>query len=131
VPLVEQELLTLPKHLSSPPVFSDVCVTRSLVLYVYLVDRFLYFCFGHCVVCSSSIYGLWLPLWYLQTLLLTGNIWLWCNIYSRKTAARLDSYDPFCQVTPTYRQVLPLKIMSGFIPSLVFQYHYLTKAWCN
>jgi len=27
------------------------------------------FSFGHCVVCSSSIYGLWLPLWYLQTLL--------------------------------------------------------------
>jgi hypothetical protein len=22
--------------------------------------------FGHCVVCSSSIYGLWLPLWYLR-----------------------------------------------------------------
>ena len=26
------------------------------------------FSFGHCVVCSS-IYGFWLPLWYLQTLL--------------------------------------------------------------
>ena len=25
--------------------------------------------FGHCVVCSSSIYGFWFPLWYLQTLL--------------------------------------------------------------
>ena len=24
--------------------------------------------FGHCVVCPSSIYGFWLPLWYLQTL---------------------------------------------------------------
>jgi hypothetical protein len=31
VPLVEQELLTLPKHLSSLPVFSGVRVTRSLV----------------------------------------------------------------------------------------------------
>jgi hypothetical protein len=29
------------------------------------------FSFGHCVVCSSSKYGFWLPLWYLQTLLLT------------------------------------------------------------
>jgi hypothetical protein len=27
------------------------------------------FSFGHCVVCSSSIFGFWLPLWYLQTLL--------------------------------------------------------------
>ena len=25
--------------------------------------------FGHCVVSPSSIYGFWLPLWYLQTLL--------------------------------------------------------------
>ena len=30
-PLVEQELLNLPEHLSSPPVFSGVRVTRSLV----------------------------------------------------------------------------------------------------
>jgi hypothetical protein len=56
------------------PVFSGVHVTRSLVLYVCFVDRCLSFCtfsFGHCVVCSSSIYELWLPLWYLQTLLHT------------------------------------------------------------
>ena len=45
VPLVEQELLTLPEHLSSTPVFSGVRVTRSLVLYVCFVDRFLYFFF--------------------------------------------------------------------------------------
>ena len=72
VPLVEQELLTLPGHLSSPPVFSGIRVTRSLVLYVCFVVRCLSFCtfsFGHCVVCSSSIYAFWLPLWYLQTLL--------------------------------------------------------------
>jgi hypothetical protein len=41
--LVEQELLTLPEHLSSPPVFSGVRVTRSLVLYVCFVDRCLFF----------------------------------------------------------------------------------------
>ena len=72
VPLVEQELLTLPEHLSSPPVFNGVRVTRSLVLYVCFVDHHLSFCpftFGHCVVCPSLIYGFWLPLWYLQTLL--------------------------------------------------------------
>jgi hypothetical protein len=59
VPL-EQELLTLPEHLSSPTVFSGVPVTRSLVLYVCFVDRCLSFCtfsFGHCVVCFFSIYG--------------------------------------------------------------------------
>ena len=35
VSLVEQELLTLPQHLSSPPNFGRVRVTRSLVLYVW------------------------------------------------------------------------------------------------
>jgi hypothetical protein len=35
VPLVDQELLTLPEHLISPPAFSAVRVTRSLVLRVW------------------------------------------------------------------------------------------------
>ena len=72
VSLMEQELLTLPEHFISPPVFSGVPVTRSLVLCVCFVDRCLSFCsfsFGHCVVCSSSIYGFWLSLLYLKTLL--------------------------------------------------------------
>jgi len=38
----------------------------SLVCYL----SFCPFSFGHCVVWSSSIYGFWLPLWYLQTLLI-------------------------------------------------------------
>ena len=58
--------------------FRSTCVHRRflvgfvLVLYVCFVDRCLSFCtlsFGHCVVCSSSIYRFWLPIWYLQTLL--------------------------------------------------------------
>ena len=70
------------------PVFSGVRVTRSLVLYVCFVDHCLSLCtfsFGHCVVCSSSIYGFWFPLWYLQTLpgCLTVSILTiyerWCN----------------------------------------------------
>jgi hypothetical protein len=68
VPLVEQELLTFLEHLSG------VLLSRSLALCVCFVDRCLSVCsfsFGHCVVCSSSIYGSWLPLWYLQTLLWT------------------------------------------------------------
>ena len=58
VPLVEQELSVLSEHMSSSPVCSGVCVTRSLVLCVCFVDRCLSFCpfsFDHCVVCSSSI----------------------------------------------------------------------------
>jgi len=43
VSLVERELLTLPEQLSSPPVYSGVRVTRSLVLYVCFVGRCLSF----------------------------------------------------------------------------------------
>ena len=45
-------------------VFSGVRVTRSIVLCVCFVERCLSFfpvSFGHCVVCSYSIYGFWLP----------------------------------------------------------------------
>ena len=73
MPIVEQELLTLPKHLSSTPIFSCVHVTRSSVLCVCFVDRCLSFGtfpFGYCVFCCSSNYGFWLPFWYLQALLM-------------------------------------------------------------
>ena len=54
------------------PVFSGVLVTRSLVFYVLFLRLFfvLFVLFlSHCIVCPS-IYGFWLPLWYLQTLLI-------------------------------------------------------------
>ena len=56
-----------------PPVYSGVRVIWSLVLYACFVGRCLSFSLhGHCVICSSLIlvYGFWLPLWYLQSLLL-------------------------------------------------------------
>ena len=95
-----RKLLTLPEHLRSPSVFSWVRVARSLVFRVMLCRSLcLSFClcsflpplccvsffdvrllitylvsFGHCVVCPSSMYGFWLPLWYLQTfLMVTGS----------------------------------------------------------
>ena len=43
VPPMEQELLTLPQHLSSPPVFSDTCIKTSqnskknITIYVYTI----------------------------------------------------------------------------------------------
>jgi hypothetical protein len=45
VPLVEQELFTLPEHLSSFPVFSGFRVTRYLVLCV---------CFAYRRLCPSQ-----------------------------------------------------------------------------
>jgi hypothetical protein len=80
---MEQELLTLPEHLSSTPGFSGVRVTRSLVLYACFVNHCLFFCpfpFGHCVVCRSSIYGFWLPLWHLHALLKRGEGVILCNM---------------------------------------------------
>jgi hypothetical protein len=49
----------------------------SLVLCVCFVDRCLSFCpfsFSHYVVWPSSIYGFWLPVWYLQTFLYITSI---------------------------------------------------------
>ena len=62
LPLVEQNLATLLEYLSSPSVFSEVRVTRSLVFYVVFC-RSLFFCpfLDHCVVCLSPIYRFWLP----------------------------------------------------------------------
>ena len=45
VPLVEQELLTLPGHMSSPPVFSRFRVTSPLALCVCFLARCLSFFF--------------------------------------------------------------------------------------
>ena len=105
VPLVEQELLSLPEHLGSHPVlwcscysiFSFVCMFyRSLFVLLY------FFFFGHCVVCSS-IYGLWLPLWYLQTLL---EVITWLTVV-----------DYLCHKWPwicsTYRKHFP--VLSSFL----------------
>jgi hypothetical protein len=60
----EQEALSLPEHLSSFPVFSGVLVARSLVVCVAFCRSFFVLFLGHCNV-SPSIYGFWLPLWYL------------------------------------------------------------------
>jgi hypothetical protein len=100
VPLVEQELINLPEHLSSPPVFSGVPVTRSLVVRVCIVDRCLSFCtfsFGHCVVCSSSIYEFWLPLWYLLPIVLSVlssiyEFWLPLWYLQALSFMKLESY---------------------------------------
>ena len=47
----------------SQSIFSFICMFCMYLLVCV-------FSFGHCVVCSSSNYGIWLPLWYLQSLLI-------------------------------------------------------------
>jgi hypothetical protein len=65
-------------------VFRESFVTRSLVFYILFFRLLLVLLsfFSHCVVCPS-IYGFWLPLWYLQTLLIWRPlcIVLWCSQY--------------------------------------------------
>jgi hypothetical protein len=68
---VEQELLTLPEHLSSPLAFSGVRVTRSLVLCVMLY-RSLFVLLSIFVAIVLSVLRFTdsdYPLWYLQALL--------------------------------------------------------------
>ena len=59
----EEKLLTLQEHLPSPSVFNGVRITRYLVFYVVVCTSVFvlltFFC-CHCVVCSSSLYALWL-----------------------------------------------------------------------
>ena len=53
---------------------SGVRVARYLVFcLVFCRPLFVYFClFGRCNVCPLSIYGFFLPLWYLQTFLINN-----------------------------------------------------------
>jgi hypothetical protein len=68
VPLVEQELLTLPEHLSSPPIFSFMCIfRRSLFVLLY------FFFWSLCCLFFFDIRILIISLWYLQTLLVLIN----------------------------------------------------------
>ena len=76
---MEQERPTLPEHLSSPPVFTGVRVTQSLVLYVCCVDRCLsFFLWPLCCLFFFDIRILITSLWYLQTLLPHRYIFVMC-----------------------------------------------------
>ena len=105
VSLVEQELLTLPEHLSLPRVYCEVRVTRSLVLCgVFCRSLFIVFRFSHCIVFPSSIDWFWLSLWYLQTLLPILNfVFISSNIPARSA----------CEFTTDHPYFI-----AGFVPGL-------------
>jgi hypothetical protein len=53
--------------------------------------------FGHCIVCPSKIYGFWLPLWYLQTVLQDCVRWPHkkpTSLYHRKACNQHKYYLP-------------------------------------
>jgi hypothetical protein len=64
--LVEQELPTLPVHLSSPPVFSGVRSTWYLVLCVCFVDRLFFFDIR--ILITSGIFRLFLQAAFYDTM---------------------------------------------------------------
>ena len=62
----KQALLILQEHLGSPPDYSGVHVAP---VFRIMFCRSAFVSFDHCVGYASTIYGFWLPLWYLQTFL--------------------------------------------------------------
>ena len=72
-------LPTLPELLSSPPVYSRVGVTRSLVLCVCLVDRCLFFWSLCCLF--FSIYGFWLPFGIFKLFIYLCSVRLYLQLF--------------------------------------------------
>ena len=65
------------------------CVVCSSSIYGFWLPLWYFQAFDHCVVCSSSIYGFWLPLWYLQTLL------TWWRLFHKHVVVPKIKYLPF------------------------------------
>ena len=68
VPIMEQELSTLLEHPSSPSHIVGLCCSIFMLCFVYHCLSFRRLSFSHCILCSFSIYGFWLPLSYLHIL---------------------------------------------------------------
>ena len=53
------------------------------------------FSFDHCIVCPSSIYGLWLALWYLHTFVLSNDDKTqYSNLVNGYRSSQSPSYSP-------------------------------------
>jgi hypothetical protein len=59
--------------------FTTYCCIKFQTCIVCLYKYTFSFSFSHCVVCSFSIYGFWLLLWYLQSLLKRFLFCLFCQ----------------------------------------------------
>ena len=67
LPLVEQEILTLSEHLSSSVFWWDSFYSIFSFMRYALSIVVGFFTFGHC----PSIYGFWLPFWYIVAIVLS------------------------------------------------------------
>ena len=92
---------------------------------------------GHCIVCSTSIYAFWLPIWYLLAIVLSFRLWFMPSDYhigifwplyrlSYFNVCLLITpllYVGHCIVYPTsiYAFWLPLWYMLDIVSSVLFQ----------
>jgi hypothetical protein len=68
---------------------------------------FCHFSFGHCVICPSSIYGIWLYLWYLQILLVTVSNF---NSYSMTTILIAEAHAAQTNTTKVALNIITLTL---------------------
>jgi fatty-acid desaturase len=94
--------------------------------------------FGHCVVCSSSIYGFWLPLWYLLAIVLSVLLrytnsdypfvifWSLCCLFFFDIRILITHLLSFvhCVVCPSsiYVFLLPLCYLLAIVLSVLLRY---------
>jgi hypothetical protein len=122
VPHVEQEVRTLPDHMSSPPVFSGVCVTRSLVFWVM-------FCRSLFVLLTfffRPLYCLYFDLRLLITLLVSSNSRpLCCLSYDLRLLITLLVYSnsrPLCCLSYDLRLLITLLVSPNSRPLCCLSY---------
>jgi hypothetical protein len=134
--IVEQELLTLPKHLSSTPIFSCVHVTRSSVLchvfpkrlgtlvykiivFLIIIKKRIYvFLLKHSIlilmfyICSST-----------KTSVIVGILWILKNIrWNQRGSAKWPAKEIFC-CSSNYGFWLPFWYLQALLMDLLKTYH--------
>ena len=114
--LISCKIYQMSKPLNSFPGFYNLQVWISFS-----------FSFDHCVVCSSSTYRLWLPLWYSQTPLSKGitKVWLF-NINLRLLTTLLISSNFFLQVYNIYTLIIVVLYAFFSLFSCVWKNHITT-----
>jgi hypothetical protein len=132
---VKQELLTLPKHLSSSPDFSEVRVSGSLVFCVVFC-RWLFVLFILAIVLSVlRLRPLIAPFWYLQTFRIRH--WEPCNCFCLRNAMSDTVMAAFVGIA----SLLFSFLVGNPVPGKISTHHVTPKrqrhsdatlnGWCN
>ena len=88
--------------------------------------------FGHCVVCSSSMYGFWLPLWYLLVIVLSvplrytdydypfGIFWSLCCLFFFDVRILITPLVSFCHCVVCSSSMYGFWLPLWFLLAIVF-----------